>query len=59
MREPTRQDDHVGAFEVHVLVPDVLRLLAEHLTGGVVGVLVAIGSWKNDHREFHQSTSMR
>ena len=53
VREATRQDDDVGALEVRVLVPDVLGLLAEHLSGGVVRVLVAVGSGKDDDREFH------
>ena len=53
VREPARQDDDVGAAELRVLVPDELGLLPEHVLGGVVGVVVAVRSGKNDDGEFH------
>src|SRR5947207_6763390 len=53
MREAARKDDHVGALQVGVLVPDVLGVLAEHVLGGVVRVLVAVAAREYDDGKFH------
>ena len=55
VREAAGQDDHVSAAERRVLVPDELGLLAEHVLRGVVGVVVAVRSGKDDDGEFHVS----
>ena len=52
VREPARQDHGVGALEARVLVPDELGVLPEHVLGGVVGVVIAVGSGKDDDGEF-------
>ena len=58
--ETARQDHDVGAFQVGVLVPQILGILAEHVPGRVKRVLVAVAAGKHDDAEFHdQSTSMR
>ena len=49
----------IRALEARVLVPDVLGLLAEHVLGCVVRVVIAIGSGKNDDGEFHAVASSR
>src|SRR4029434_1660739 len=36
VRKPAREDDHIGAFEAGLLVPDVLSLLAESLAPRVM-----------------------
>src|SRR5207249_1352833 len=53
VREPARQNQHVGAFEIGVLVPEVLGLPAKNICGGVIRVLVAVAAWKDDNPEFH------
>ena len=57
MREPARQNDDVGALEIGVLVPDVLGLLAEHILGRVIRVLIAVGAGKDDDGKFHTELS--
>ena len=51
--EAAGQDDDVGALQVGVLVPDELGVLAEHVLGGVIGVVVAVRAGKDDDAEFH------
>ena len=53
VREAARQHHDVGAVEARLLVPDELRLLPEHVLHGVIRVVIAVGSWKNDDAEFH------
>src|SRR4029453_11425240 len=55
VREASWQDDDVRAFEAFLLVPDELRLLAEHVPRRVVGLVIAVGSGENDNGEFHNS----
>ena len=57
MREAAGQDDDVGALEARLLVPDELRLLPEHVLGGVIGVVIAVGTGKDDDAEFHSLPS--
>ena len=59
VREPAGQDDDVGALEAGVLVPDQLGVLPQHVLRGVIRIVVAIGSGKDDDREFHAVTSIR
>src|SRR5919199_130326 len=44
MREAAGQDDDVRAFEIRVLVPNVLGVLAEHVLGGMKRVFVAVAA---------------
>src|SRR5262245_49342674 len=53
MRKTARQNDRLSAAEIGLLVPDEFRLLTEHVLDGVVGIVVAIGSGKDDDSEFH------
>ena len=53
VRKPARQHDDVSALEARLLVPDELGLLAEHVLGGVIGVVIAVGAGKDDDAEFH------
>ena len=53
VRKAARQHDDVGAVEARLLVPDELRLLPEHVLRGVIRVVIAVGSGKNDDAEFH------
>ena len=58
--KPAGQDDHVGAAQIPVLVPDVARGAAKDVLGDVVDVVVAVRPGEDDHREEHQaSSSMR
>ena len=64
--EPAWQDHDIGALQAGVLVPHERRILAEDVPGGVVGVVVGVGSGEHHHGEFHrtastapESTSMR
>ena len=60
MRETAGQNDDVRAFQIGILVPQVLGLLAEDVPGGVKRVLIAVAAGKNDDAKSHaQSTSMR
>jgi hypothetical protein len=59
VREAAGKNDRVGAFEAGVLVPDQLSVLAQHVLGGVIRIVVAIRSGKDDDREFHAVTSIR
>ena len=53
VRESARQDHDVGALQIGVLVPHVIGVLAEDVSGGVVSVVVAIAAGKNDDCKFH------
>src|SRR5580765_654499 len=53
MRKPARQDHHVRVPKRGLLVPDEARLLAQHVFGGVIGVVIAVGSRKDDDPERH------
>src|SRR5262249_43523276 len=53
VREPAGQDDEIRAAERRVLVPDEWRIQPQHVLGRVIGVVIAVGSWKNDDRNFH------
>ena len=59
MGEPARQNHHVGALQVGLLVPHELGVLPEHVFGRVIRVVVTIGTGKDDDGEFHSATSMR
>jgi hypothetical protein len=58
VREPARQDDHVGAPDGRLLVPDELRVVTEHVLRGVIRVVVAVGSRKDDDGELHDAISI-
>ena len=51
--EPAGQDDDVGRAERGVLVPDEFGVVPEHVLRGVIGVVVAVRSGKDDDGEFH------
>jgi hypothetical protein len=53
MRESPRQDHHIGGLEVRVLVPDVLGTLANHVRDRMIGIVIAVGSGKDNDRELH------
>jgi hypothetical protein len=53
VREPAWQHDDISAPETRLLVPDELGLLAEHVLGRVVGVVIAVGPGKDNDAEFH------
>jgi hypothetical protein len=38
-------------------MPDELGLLAEHVLGGVIGVVIAVRTGKDDDAEFHVTSS--
>ena len=59
MGEAAGQNDDVRPLEIGLLVPDELGLLTEHLLNGVIGVVIAVGSGKDDDGEVHSATSMR
>ena len=60
VRKAAWQDDHVGAFQIGVLVPEIFGLLAEQVLGRVKRVLVAVAPREHDDAKFHdQSTSTR
>ena len=56
VREPAGQNHDVGAAERRLLVPDERRLLAEHVLRGVVRVVIAVRSGKDDDGERHRVT---
>ena len=51
--EAAGQHDGVEVVDLGGLVPDPFGGLAEHAGEDVEGVVVAIGTGKNDHAEFH------
>ncbi len=51
--EPAWQDDRVGALQAGLLVPDEHGVLAEHVPGGVIGVVIAVRSREDNDGEFH------
>jgi hypothetical protein len=57
--EPAGEDHGVGSLEAGVLVPHELGLLSEHVFHGVVGVVIAVGSGKDDDGEFHGMSLFR
>jgi hypothetical protein len=57
--KPAGQNDHLGALQTGVFVPDQLSGLAEHLGRCMIRIVVAVGAGEDDDTEFHQSTSMR
>src|SRR5260221_6999895 len=60
VREAPGQDQDVGTLQVRILVPEVFRLLAEHVPRGVIRVLVAVAAGKDDYAKSHSySTSIR
>src|SRR5687768_1628946 len=56
--KPSRQNHDVGIADGRVLVPDKLAVLTKHVFGGVVGVVIAVGSGEHDHREFHERSAL-
>jgi len=54
VREPAREDHDVGPLEARLLVPDALGLLAEHGRRGVIAVVIAVRSRKDDDGELSQ-----
>src|SRR5438552_4168347 len=59
MREPARQDHHVGARKRRVLVPHERGVLTQHMPGGVIRVVIAVRSRKDNDRKLHRATSIR
>ena len=57
VREPARQNDDVGALQARLLVPDELGVLPEHVLGGVVRVVIAVRTGKDDDANFIISRS--
>ena len=58
MREPARQNHHVGAVEARLLVPHELGIVTQHVLRRVIRVMVAIRSGEDDDGESHDSTSI-
>ena len=59
VREAAGQDDDVGALQARLLVPDELGVLAEHVLGRVVRVVIAVGAGKDDDGEFHDGFTLQ
>ena len=59
MREPAGQDDDIRALQAGVLVPDELGVLTQHVLHGMMRIVIAVGTGKDDDREFHAVTSIR
>ena len=55
MRKPPWQDHNVGAVEIAFLVPHKFGVFADDMFHGVVGIVIAVGSGKDDDSEFHDS----
>src|SRR3954471_8959195 len=53
MRKAARQHDDVCALQRCFLVPDELGVLAKDVFRGVIGVVIAVGTRKDDDAEFH------
>src|SRR5438874_4655181 len=53
VRKATGQNHDVRAPQIRILVPEVLRVLAEHLPGCVKRVLVAVAARKDGDAESH------
>src|SRR5262245_15443552 len=57
VREASRQDHGISLTKAALLVPHVLRLVAEHMFDGVLGIVIAVGSRKHDNGKLHADTS--
>ena len=55
MREPAGQNDDVGAAKAGVLVPHELGVLPEDVRRGVVRIVIAVGTRKDNDSKFHIS----
>ncbi len=52
VREAAGENHRIGAAKIGFLVPDELGLLAKHVFCGVIRVVVAVGSGKDNDGEF-------
>jgi hypothetical protein len=60
VREAARQDQHVSALQIRVLVPEILGILAKDIFRRKKRVFVAVAAGEHHHSESHcQSTSTR
>jgi hypothetical protein len=57
VRETARNRDPVEPGERFLLVPDERRLHADHVLERVIAVVIAIGAWEDQDREFHGTIS--
>ena len=59
VRKTAGQDHGVIAGEICLAVPDEIDWLADVFRDHVIGVVITVGSGKNDNSKFHASISTR
>src|SRR2546427_2220212 len=59
VREPAGEDHRVEPGELPLLVPHILRPMAEDVTDGMHGVRVAVAAWEHDDPNVHGQPPFR